>query len=148
MHSKPPLLGLTLCSRMHRAARRQQDVAGCPAMRWFTPSAAAVQCAGLSPTESKGAADLSRCCKDLPGAASSTHTEPTRRAGLSWAQMSYIYGQFRESKCSRTRTSQACLPYPHLSSGFLPRPCLTLQKDAHINSLMGYNLRNRIKLFV
>ena len=116
-------------------ARRQQDVAGHPAMRRLTPSPAVMQRAGSSLTKPKEMANLSRRCKHLPGAASSARTEPALpaepgRARLSWATSTASSGKPR---ASRTRASpgcgaspQPCIPYPCLNGGFLPGPSLTV----------------------
>lgn len=79
------------------------EAAGCGRL---TPSPAVMQRAGLSRTKSKEIANLSRCHKRLPGATSSTCTDPAKlgRAGLSWAISTASSGKPR---APRTRTSPA-----------------------------------------
>lgn len=72
-------------------------------------------------TKPKEAANSSRCREDLAGAASSTHR--LCPATESWDGLGDIHGRLRKAKCQQDHdTALALHPYPHLSSGFLPRP--------------------------
>lgn len=85
-------------------------------------------------TKPKEAANSSRCREDLAGAASSTHR--LCPATESWDGPGDIHGRLREAKCQQDHdTALALHPYPHLSSGFLPRPRCPLQRDPYVNGL-------------